>query len=206
MKKLLAIQTSLFGPEGGSSRLVQQFVDNWMHQHPQGRAIVRDLGSKPVPHLDAATFHAFATPEDARTPDQQAAARFSESLIEELIEADVLVLGVPMYNLGVPSTLRAYFDQLGRAGITFRYSENGPVGLVGDKPTFVMVTRGGVYGEDHPQGQYIRQFLGLLGIKNIEFVHAEGLAMGADTRDRVMQQATDAIARLVPVYNQVANY
>ncbi len=205
MKKLLAIQASLFGPDSGSSRLVQQFVDNWMRRNPEGRAIIRDLGSNPVPHLDAATFRAFTTPEDVRTPEQRSAARYSESLIEELAEADALVFGVPMYNLGVPSTLRAYFDQVARAGITFRYSETGPVGLIGDKPTYVVITRGGVYGDDHPQNQYIRQFLGLLGIRNIEFVHAEGLAMGDEVRERTLASAIDRIAWLMPVYERVAN-
>lgn len=200
MRKLLAIQTSLFGNEGQSSRLVRLFIENWQRQYPEGRVVIRDLASNPVPHLDAERFSALVTPEDERSHKQQAVVDYSDSLVEELQEADDLVLGVPMYNLDVPSTLRAYFDHIARAGVTFRYTENGPVGLVGDKPTYVVSTRGGFYGEEHSQTAYLKQFLGLIGITSIEFILAEGLNVDAASKERALKTAVHQIAKLMPAH------
>lgn len=202
MKKLLAIQTSLFANNGESSKLVHRFIENWQRQSPEGRVILRDLATNPVPHLDADRFQALVTTENDRSHEQQAVVDYSDSLIEEIKEADELVFGIPMYNLDVPSTLRSYFDHIARAGVTFRYTENGPVGLVDDKPTYVVVTRGGFYGEEHPQTQYIRQFLGLLGISNITFVLAEGLNVDAASREQALKTAIHTIAKLVPAHGQ----
>lgn len=206
MKTLLTIQSSLSGPDGQSSRLLRQFTDNWLSQNPKGRVIARDLESNPVPHLDGARFRALTTPEAERTHAQQAVVDHSDSLIEEIREADVLAFGVPMYNLNVPSTLRAYFDHIARAGVTFRYTAEGPVGLIEDKPTYVFITRGGMYGEDHLQTRYLQQFLGLLGISSVEFVHAEGLNIDETTRNRALKTAAHRIAKLLPSYQRVSGF
>ena len=197
MHKLLTIQSSLFGHDGQSSRLIRRFTDQWLRQHPEGSVITRDLAASPVPHLDAARLAALMTPEAERTPVQQAVVDFSDALIDEIREADVLALGVPMYNFDVPSTLRAYFDHIARAGVTFRYTADGPKGLIDDKPTYVFLTRGGIHGEDHPQTRYLQQFLGLIGISNVEFVHAEGLNMETH-RERALERAHHRITRLAP--------
>ena len=196
MTTLLKIQTSLFGNAGQSSRLADQFVARWQARHPQGRVVVRDLAADPVPHLDFERFEAFTTPADKRTARQQAIADCSDALIAELASADVVVLGVPMYNFSVPSTLRAYFDHIARAGITFRYTSEGPEGLLQGKQAFVFLTRGGIHGETHSQDAFLRQFLGFVGITDVAFIHAEGLAMGEDASKEGLRIAESKLAQL----------
>ncbi|GAA5523568.1 FMN-dependent NADH-azoreductase [Microbulbifer aestuariivivens] len=108
----------------------------------------------------------------------------------------MIVLGIPMYNFNIPSTLSSYFDHIARAGITFRYTANGPEGLLQNKKAVVFITRGGSYGSDHPQTAYVRQFLGFLGIEDVEFVHAEGLAIDEASRAAALESAREQIARL----------
>src|SRR5712671_4247727 len=137
MKTLLQIQSSIFSNGGQSSRLAERFVAAWRASNPGGKVIVRDLAAEPVPHLDAARFGAFIANPDERTPEQQAVVAYSDSLIAELKQADVVVLGLPMYNFGVPSMLKAYFDHLARVGDNTRYTEKGPVGLLTGKSVYV---------------------------------------------------------------------
>jgi len=187
----LQLNTSLFGPGGQSTTLANEFV-----ARRGGKVIVRDLARDPVPHLDAARFGAFlAKPED-RTPEQQAVVDYSDALIAELREADTIVLGLPMYNFNVPSTLRAYFDHVARVGVTFKYSDKGPVGLLTGKKAYVFVTRGGVYGTEHIHTRYVRDFLAFLGITDVEFIYAEGLAISPASKDAALAKAREVIERL----------
>src|SRR5258708_5575256 len=144
MKTLLQIQTSMFAGGGQSSRLAQEFVAEWRKVN-NGRVIVRDIGAEPIPHLTAERFQSFLAAPEARTAEQHAVAGFSDALIEELRQADVIVLGLPMYNFGVPSTLKAYFDHIARAGVTFSYTEKGPKGLLTGKKPYVFPPRGALY-------------------------------------------------------------
>jgi FMN-dependent NADH-azoreductase len=130
--------------------------------------------------------------------EQQRHVAESDALIDELRRADVLVLGVPMYNFGVPSTLKAYFDHVARAGVTFRYTAEGPVGLLTGKRAFVFATRGGRYaGTDADlQSAFLRRFLGFIGINDVEFVYAEGLSLGAEQRDQALAAALERIDQL----------
>src|SRR6266849_4501147 len=130
MKTLLQIRSSIFSNDGQSGRLAERFVARWRASNPGGKVIVRDLARDPVPHLDAARFGAFLAKPETRTSEQQAVVDYSDALIAELREADTIVLGLPMYNFNVPSTLRAYFDHVARVGVTFKYSDKGPVGLL----------------------------------------------------------------------------
>lgn len=198
MRTLLQINTSLFSGEGQSSRLAAAFVDAWCERHAKDRVVVRDLARDPVPHLDAQRFQAFGTPAQERTPAQQDAVAQSDSLIAELRAADVIVVGLPMYNFGVPSTLKAYFDHVARASVTFHYTADGPEGLLTGKQAYVLAARGGRY-EGTPmdtQSDYVRQFLGFLGIRDVEFIYAEGLAMGEEHRDGALAHAGECIQRL----------
>ena len=141
MKTLLQIRSSIFSNDGQSSRLAERFVARWSASNPGGKVIVRDLAKEPVPHLDAARFGAFLAKPVERTPAQQAVVDYSDALIGELKRADVVVLGLPMYNFGVPSTLKAYFDHVARVGETFKYTEKGPVGLLTGNPHFPFLPR-----------------------------------------------------------------
>ena len=143
MKTLLQINTSIFSDGGQSSRLAERFVAAWREANPEGTVVVRDLAKDPVPHIDAGRFGAFLAKPGERTSEQQRVVDYSDALIDELKRADVVVLGLPMYNFGVPSTLKAYFDHVARAGVTFRYTETGPVGLLKGKKVYVFAARGG---------------------------------------------------------------
>jgi len=179
MKNLLQINTSIFSDGGQSSQLAQRFVAAWRANNPGATVTLRDLAKQPVPHIDAARFGAFIAKPEERTADQQAVARDSDALIAELKAADVIVLGLPLYNFGLPSTLKAYFDHIGRAGHTFKYTEKGPVGLVTGKKAYVFAARGGLYAGTplDTQTSYVRHFLGFIGITDVDFVYAEGLAI-----------------------------
>ena len=198
MKTLLQINASLFAHGGQSTRLADQFVAAWRANNPDATVIVRDLAVDAVPHLTAERFGAFlAKPED-RDAAQQAVAAYSDALIDELKRADVIVFGLPMYNFGVPSTLKAYFDHIARAGMTFRYTATGPVGLLTGKKAYVFATRGGMYAGTplDTQTTFVRDFLRFIGIADVEFVYAEGLAIGAERKEAALRDAQVAIARL----------
>ena len=198
MSTLLHLKSSLFSDAGQSSQLAARYVAQWRRDHPSGRVIERDLARDPVPHLTAERFAAFlAKPED-RTPEQQAVAGFSDALIDELRAADTIVLGLPMYNFGVPSTLKAYFDHIARAGVTFRYTEKGPVGLLAGKRAVIFAARGGLYAGTprDTQSGYVRDFLSFVGIEDVEFVYAEGLAMGEQPKAAALAHAHRAIEAL----------
>jgi len=198
MKTLLQIRTSMFSTGGQSSQLSQQFVDEWRAANPNGQVIVRDIGAQPVPHLTAERFQAFLAKPEERTAEQQAVAAYSDTLIDELRKADVIVLGLPMYNYGLPSTLKSYFDHIARAGVTFRYTEKGPKGLITGKQAYVFATRGGLYAGTplDTQTSYVRDFLRFLGIDDVQFVYAEGLAMGDAPKNAALAKAAESIRHL----------
>jgi FMN-dependent NADH-azoreductase len=195
MTTLLQIKASIFGDHGQSSQLTERFVARWRKANPDGRVIVRDLAAKPVPHLTAARFQGFSAKPEERTPEQVAATRESDELIAELKEADVVVLGLPMYNFSLPSTFKAYIDHVARVGITFRYTPTGPEGLIGDKPVYVFAARGGQYqGSDmDTQTPLLRMVLGFMGMKDVHFVFAEGLARSGGVADKALSEAREQI-------------
>lgn len=191
MKTLLQIQSSLFADDGQSSQLAERFVTAWRRLNPGGNVIVRDFAKEPVPHLDAMRFGAFLAKPEERLPEQQAVIDYSDALIEELKRADVIVIGLPMYNFALPSTLKAYFDHIARAGVTFRYTEHGPIGLLTGKKVYVFAARGGLYAGtlNDTQTPYLRQFLAFLGMDDIEIIYAEGLAISETSQRQGIAQA-----------------
>ena len=194
MKTILHLNSSIFGDNGQSSRLAQEFVA----QFPEARVIARDLAKDPLPHLDAERFGAFLAKPDARTPAQAAVVAASDALIAELKAADTIVLGLPMYNFGVPSQLKAYFDHIARAGVTFKYTEKGSVGLLTGKKAYVFAARGGLY-QGTPrdtQSAYLREFLAFVGITDVAFVYAEGLAIGEASKSASLAGARDQLRNL----------
>lgn len=198
MTTLLQINASLFADASQSSRLADEFVTAWRARHADASVIVRDVGRDTVPHLDGERFGAFVTDAAARTAAQNEVVAFSDALIDELRRADVIVLGLPMYNFGIPSTLKAYFDHVARAGVTFRYTASGPEGLLKGKKAYVFATRGGRYAGTafDTQTDYVRNFLGFIGISEVEFVYAEGLNMGDDSRNSSLAAAQSEVARI----------
>jgi FMN-dependent NADH-azoreductase len=198
MNTLLQLNTSIFSNGGQSSRMADEFVAGWRLTHYGTQVIVRDLAHDPVPHLTAERFQAFISKPEERSHEQNKIVDYSDALIDEIKRADVIVLGLPMYNFGVPSMLKAYFDHIARAGITFRYTEKGPVGLLTGKKAYVFAARGGLYAGTplDTQTAYIRNFLRFLGIEDVEFVYAEGLAVSEATKQAALVQAKNTIERL----------
>jgi FMN-dependent NADH-azoreductase len=199
MTTLLQINASINDDNGQSSHLAKQFVAAFRARNPDAGIVVRNVAaSDPVPHLNAERFGAFITKQEERSAEQHAVVAYSDALIKELNEADVIVLGLPMYNFGVPSQLKAYFDHIARAGVTFTYSDKGPVGLLTGKKVYVFAARGGLYAGTpmDTQTSYVRDFLRFLGMADVEFIYAEGLAISPQSKEAGLAKALAEIARL----------
>ena len=198
MSHVLIIESSARQQDSISRQLTRQFISQWQAVHPGDQITVRDLASEPVPHLDSTLLGGWMKSAEQRTPDEQAALDRSNVLTEELVAADVVVLAAPMYNFAIPSTLKAWFDHVLRAGVTFKYGETGPQGLLVGKRAFVLTARGGIYAGsslDH-QEPYLRQVLGFVGIHDVSFIHAEGLNMGGDFVEKGINQAIAKLAKV----------
>ncbi|RRJ83184.1 FMN-dependent NADH-azoreductase [Aestuariirhabdus litorea] len=199
MSNLLVINSSLRSQGANSTALTENFLQQWRLQHPRDQIVQRDMATDPIPHLDEAMVGAFFTPADQRTDAQQALVKRSDDLVRELQEADVLVLGVPMYNFGIPSTLKAWIDHVARAGLTFTYTEQGPKGLLEGKTAYILAARGGRY-QGTPmdtQSAYLRDVLGFIGITDVHFVYAEGLNMGEESFSEGVSGADSQINALL---------
>jgi FMN-dependent NADH-azoreductase len=199
MTTLLQINASINNSHGQSSQLANQFVAAFLSRNPTAKIVVRDVAAAdPVPHLDAERFGAFISKAEERSTAQHAVVAYSDALINELKRADVIVLGLPMYNFGVPSQLKAYFDHIARAGVTFKYTDQGPVGLLSGKKVYVFAARGGLYAGSplDTQTSYVRDFLRFLGMNDVEFIYAEGLAISPQSKQAGLAKAIAEIARL----------
>lgn len=198
MTTILQLNTSLFGESGQSSRLTNEFVAQWRAKQPKVRIIRRDFAVDPIPHLTAERINAISVPAAERSTEQVREASIADELIEELTMANILIIGVPMYNFGIPTTLKAWFDHVARAGTTFRYTASGPEGLMKNKKAYLFMTRGGKYAgtESDLQTPYIKQFLAFIGISDVEFIFVEGLAMGNDVGNKALETANARILAL----------
>src|SRR5471032_2239934 len=186
------------GQGSQSTRLANELVEQLRAANPGAALTLRDLTSRPHPALDEATLGALFTPAEARSAEQHARVALDNALIEEVKAADVVVIGVPMVNFGITSQLKSWIDAIAKAGLTFQYTASGPVGLVQGKKVYAVLTRGGVY-RDQPgdtQVPYLRMLLGFLGMSDIEFIYAEGLAMGPDAEAKALASARAEIARI----------
>ncbi len=196
--KILQINASARSEGGNSTRLANAITAHLKSHHPEAEVEVRDLARNPLPFLDEAGVTALFTPADQRTPEQIARIALAEAMIARVQAADVLVLGVPMYNFGVSVQLKSFIDSIARAGITFRYTESGPEGLLKGKRVYVACARGGVYRDTPADSQtpYLRQVLGFLGMTDVEFIYAEGMNLGPESAEKSFAAAEAAIANL----------
>ncbi|MBC2857461.1 FMN-dependent NADH-azoreductase [Stappia sp. 28M-7] len=199
--KVLAITSSALGDASASNKLVNDTIDQLKSRNPDLQLTVRDLGAGQVPHLDLDGATAIRGGEPANAA-QAAAQKLSDELIAEVKAADVLVIGAPMYNFGIPSTLKSWFDYVLRAGVSFRYTEAGPEGLMTGKRAIVVATRGGLYSEGpakqmDSQEPHLRTMLNFIGITDITFVYAEKLAFGPEAREASIGEAERKLEELV---------
>jgi FMN-dependent NADH-azoreductase len=193
---ILQVNSSARGEASVSSRLASELVSRLAG--PADRVTVRDLRATPHPTLDEAALGALFTPAEQRTPEQTARVALDDALIAELQAADVVVLGVPMINFGIPASLKNWIDAISRAKVTFQYTAQGPEGLLKGKKVYAVMARGGKYRGSPADSQvpYLRQVLGFLGMTDIEFIYAEGLAMGPDAEAAALSEAREKIAEL----------
>ncbi|MDE1180599.1 NAD(P)H-dependent oxidoreductase [Paraburkholderia sp.] len=196
MTTILQINSAARSQGANSTMLANELTAKLQQSNPGAQVVVRNLQAEPLPHLDDAILGAFFTPGDQRTPEQNEIAARSEALIAELQAADTIVIAAPLYNFGISSQLKTYFDFIARAGITFKYGANGPEGLVTGKKVFVVSARGGKFVGTPADSQtpYLTTFLGFLGMTDVNFIFAEGLAMGPDAANAALASAREAIA------------
>lgn len=197
--KILQINSSARAEGSHSTRLANALVERLRAAQPQATLSVRDLGRTPHPMLDEAALQALFSPSEQRTPEQAARVALDDALIAEIQAADVVVLGVPMYNFGVPSQLKNWIDAISRVQVTFRYTDKGPEGLLTGKKVYVALTRGGLYRNtpNDSQTPYLKTFLGFLGMTDVQFVYAEGLAMGPEAEQNALASAHSQIEEAV---------
>lgn len=196
MTMILQLNSAARSQGANSTLLATELTEKLRNANPGAKVVVRDLLADALPHLDDSVLGAFFTPAEQRTPEQEAIVARSDALIAELQAADIIVIGAPMYNFGVSSQLKAYFDWIARAGVTFRYTANGPEGLVKGKRAFVVSARGGKYAGTPAdiQAPYLKTFLGFIGITDVNFIYAEGMNLGPDAASAGLASAREAIA------------
>lgn len=200
MSNVLVVTSSALAEHSVSSDLVKDVVDGLRRRDPALKLVTRDLGANPVPHL---TLDAATAIRGEPTNEAQAQARaLSDELIGEVQAADILVMGVPMYNFGIPSNLKSWFDYVLRGGTTFRYTEQGPEGLVKNKQAILVLAKGGYYSEGpmqvmDAQEPHVRAMLNFIGVTDIRYIRAEKLALGPDEREKSIIAAKAAVGELV---------
>lgn len=198
MSRVLVIESSARQQGSVSRQLTSDFIAQWLLAHPQDDIQIRDLAKEPVPHLDETLLAGWMKPAEQQNDAEKAAAARSNHLTEEVLAADVLVLAAPMYNFAIPSTLKSWLDHVLRAGVTFKYTETGPQGLLTGKRAYVLTARGGIYAGsalDH-QEPYLRQALAFIGIHDVQFIHAEGLNMGSEFLEQGLAKARAQLAEV----------
>ncbi|MBL1377338.1 FMN-dependent NADH-azoreductase [Zobellella iuensis] len=194
MGKTLILKSSILGEYSQSAKLIDYMIERAGAEEVQ----IRDLAAEPLPMLDGAGAMALRG-GDRLSEEQQALLALSDSLVEELKAADTLIIAAPMYNFHIPVQLKAWIDLVCRAGVTFRYTEQGPEGLITGKKAVVVTTRGGMH-KDSPTDlitPYLQTVLGFIGLREVEFVYAEALNMGAEAQQAGLDQARQSLAALV---------
>lgn len=196
--KILQINASARLSGANSTQLADAISAHLQAKDHKSSLVVRDLAKTPHPILDAETLAAMYTPEAERTALQGQRIEMDNLLIEELLLADALVLGVPMYNFGISVQLKTWIDAVAKPGLTFRYSEQGPEGLIKGKKVYVALARGGIFRDSAADLQvpFLTNVLSFLGMTDIKFVFAEGLSMGPEAVNRAFAEAQAQIAQL----------
>ena len=197
--KILQINASARSAGANSTRLADSIIARLKVLYPASLVELRDLASDPHPVLDEVALTALFTPVESRTQAQTARVTLDDALIAQVQSADAIVLGVPMYNFGVPVQLKTWLDAIARVGVTFRYTENGPEGLLKGKKVYVALARGGKYRDTATDSQvpYLKTILGFLGLTDVEFIYAEGLAMGVEAAEKAFAAAEAQIDALI---------
>jgi FMN-dependent NADH-azoreductase len=206
MSKVLVITASPRGDRSVSRALTTTFAQNWAQNHTTATVLLRDLGHHPVPHVTEAWVVGAFAPAEAQTAESKAAIAVSDQLVEEFLAADRYIFGIPMYNLNIPSTFKAYIDQIVRAGKTFAVGPNGYEGLVKDKKALFITSSGGSFPPGSPMGAYnfqepyLRAIFGFIGVTDVQFVVADSMNQGEDLAKTSRQKAEAALKELATTW------
>ena len=197
--KILRIDSAVTGPESVSRELTQAITDHFRAKYPDAEVVELDYGTNPLPHIDPVTMGAIRFPAERHDAAMQAAHPAERAVLDEFLSSDIVILGAPMYNFTVPSSLKAWLDRLGVPGVTFGYTEAGPHGLAGGRRVIVASSQGGAYELDAPfehQESFLRDFFAFIGIDDLEFIRATRIGFGPEARETALAAAGVEIARL----------
>jgi FMN-dependent NADH-azoreductase len=197
MKKILHIISSPKGQNSFSIKLGNAIIDKIKAANPGSTVAVKDLTKNPFPHLEEATLAAFYTPTENQTPENKEALKNSDQAIAEIYDADIIVIGAPLWNFGIPSVLKAWIDHIARANATFKYSEAGAEGLVKNKTVYVAMASGAIYSSGPYQAfdfvsNYLKGLLGFLGMTDLTVFRVEGSAFPGQA-ESALQKGIDSI-------------
>jgi FMN-dependent NADH-azoreductase len=201
MSNILLITSSPRGAASYSTQVARNLAEKLALGAVKSTITVRDLTAQPLPHIDDSFATARNTPPERLTPPQKAVLRLSDTLIEELSGADVIIIAAAMINFGIPSNLKAYIDHVLRPGVTFRYTDKGPEGLLRGKKVYLAVARGGVYSQGAMQAlnfqdPYLKAVLAFIGLADIEVIAVEGVAFGPEAATRSVNAALERVSTL----------
>ena len=205
MNVLLINSSSDLSDNSTSRKLTYQIIQKLKDTHTGVAISERDVARDIIPHLDHNTIGAFYSPEEQYSDDMKRADIRSREIIDEFKNANIVIIGAPMYNFSIPSTLRSYFDNLLRVGHTFEFTESGPKGLVDEKKVIVVITRGSEFkgNQGNHQEPYLSTLFSFIGVNDISYVVAEGLAL-PDKRDSAIEQAMNMISDIIDMPQQTA--
>lgn len=201
MSSILLVTSSPRGAESLSTKIANEFVDKLKAQNPGATVVHRDLGTNPIAHLDTVTTSAIRKPAEARSPEEAAAAAESDKLVAELLAADTVVLATGLINFNIYSTLKSWIDNVARAGMTFRYTAEGPIGLATGKKVYVVLSAAGIYSEGPAAGMnhavpYLKTVLGFMGMTDLEVIYVEGTAFGPEAVEKAIAAAQERTQQL----------
>ncbi|MFY9136841.1 FMN-dependent NADH-azoreductase [Zwartia sp.] len=197
--KILQVNSAARTVGANSTQIADSVTARLIARHPSATVEVLDLAANPHPALDQEGLGALFTPAEDRSEEQHARVEQDNALIAQVQAADVLVLGVPMYNFAISSQLKNWIDAIAKAGVTFRYTEKGPEGLLKGKKVYVALARGGIYRDtaNDTQVPYLKMILGFLGMTDVDFIYAEGFAMGAESIEKALASAEAQVNALI---------
>lgn len=201
MSRILHVSSSPRGDASYSNQVAARLIRELKQANPQTTVTVRDLAHDPLPHIDADFVAATRSADGSRTERQRVILAQSDTLVDELLAADTIVIAAPMINFSVSTTLKSWFDYIARAGRTFSYSEAGPKGLATGKRVIIVSASGGVYSGENAafdfQIPWLRNMLGFLGMTDVEIIRVEGTAFGPEAADKALERATAHARELV---------
>ncbi|STO93874.1 NADH-azoreductase, FMN-dependent [Haemophilus pittmaniae] len=194
MKNVLVLKSSILADNSQTNKLIDYSIEKLSGNH----IVVRNLATQPLPHFDATA--AVAVRGEPQSNEEKALLALSDELVAELKVADIIVIGAPMYNLGIPTQLKSYFDFIARPRVTFQYTANGPEGLLKDKKAIVLAASGGMYDEDNNVTNYLKAILGFIGITDVQFAYEKGIGLGPEAIEKAQSSAKHKIDEILATF------